>query len=348
MKQHTIKDIAKLAGVSKGTVDRVIHKRGKVSTKSYDKVVAILDRINYKPNLLARSLKNNKNYHICVILPDFNKDSFWEPCYQGILEAIKEYASFGIVIEPFFFYPNNVESFIETNNKVLKLLPNAVLLAPLFYKETIEIVSNYNEKNIIVSKFNSQLEIDDTKNFVGQDLFKSGRIAADLLNRLIPKTATIAIIHVGEDFKNAIHMQEKEKGFRNYFSEIKNSAIKITTLNSIENDLQNNLEILFNEHSNIKAIFVTTSKVYKIASFIENKKNIKLIGYDLLDENINYLNNNRIDFLIHQNPKKQVYLGLSYLVEYFLFDKKIPEKSFLPIDIITKENVDTYKNELNS
>ena len=49
MKQHTIKDIAKLAGVSKGTVDRVIHKRGKVSTKSYDKVVAILDKINYKP-----------------------------------------------------------------------------------------------------------------------------------------------------------------------------------------------------------------------------------------------------------------------------------------------------------
>ncbi|MGY8909000.1 MAG: LacI family transcriptional regulator, partial [Flavobacteriales bacterium] len=81
-------------------------------------------------------------------------------------EAIKEYSSFGIVIEPFFFYPDNVESFIETNNKVLKLSPNAVLLAPLFYKETVQIVSNYNEKNIIVSKFNSQLEIDNTKNFV--------------------------------------------------------------------------------------------------------------------------------------------------------------------------------------
>ncbi|MGY8910436.1 MAG: helix-turn-helix transcriptional regulator, partial [Flavobacteriales bacterium] len=85
MKQHTIKDIAKLAGVSKGTVDRVIHKRGKVSTKAYDKVNKILKKINYQPNLLARSLKNNKNYYICVILPDFNEDAFWIPCYEGIL-----------------------------------------------------------------------------------------------------------------------------------------------------------------------------------------------------------------------------------------------------------------------
>tara|TARA_R110002050_G_scaffold221364_1_gene357154 strand:- start:8170 stop:9222 length:1053 start_codon:yes stop_codon:yes gene_type:complete len=350
MKQHTIKDIAKLAGVSKGTVDRVIHKRGKVSTKAYDKVNKILKKINYQPNLLARSLKNNKNYYICVILPDFNEDAFWIPCYEGILEAIKEYSSFGIVIEPFFFYPDNVESFIETNNKVLKLSPNAVLLAPLFYKETVQIVSNYNEKNIIVSKFNSQLEIDNTKNFVGQDLFKSGRIAADLLKMLIPNNITIAIFHIGEDLKNAIHMQEKEKGFRNYFSNTKKSKIKIITRNSKENELSNNLESLFIEFSNIKAIFVTTSKVYKIADFIKRKKikNIKLIGYDLLNENINYLNDDVIDFLIHQNPKKQVYLGLTYLVEYFLFDKEIPKKSLLPIDIITSENVDTYKDELNS
>lgn len=346
MKQHTIKDIAKLAGVSKGTVDRVIHKRGKVSAQAFDKVNAILEKINYQPNLFARSLKNNKNYHICVILPDFNEDAFWIPCYEGILEAIKEFSSFGIVIEPFFFHPNNADSFIETNNKVLNLTPNAVLLAPLFYNETVKVVSSYNDKNIIVSKFNSQLEIDNTKNFVGQDLFKSGRIAADLLKMLIPKNTTIAIIHVGEDFKNAIHMQEKEKGFRNYFSSVKKSNINIITRNSKENELPNNLDRLFNESSNIKAIFVTTSKVYKIAEYIKTKKikNIKLIGYDLLDENINYLNDDIIDFLIHQNPKKQVYFGLTYLVEYLLFNKKIPAKSLLPIDIITSENVTSYKN----
>ncbi|MGJ8745998.1 LacI family DNA-binding transcriptional regulator [Polaribacter sp.] len=344
MKKYTIKNIAELAGVSKGTVDRVIHKRGKVSAKALEKVSAVLNEIDYKPNLLARSLKNTKDYHICVVLPDYKQDAFWLPCYEGILEAVNEFDSFGVFIEPFFFHPNNAQSFIEINTKVLALSPDAVLLAPLFYKQTINIVNNYALANIIVSKFNNQLEIENTKNFVGQDLFKSGRIAASLLKLIVHKNATIDIIHVDEDFNNSIHMQEKEKGFRAYFDEVKNGNYKIITHNSKQTDLTNNLESIFSDTFASDAIFVTTSKVYEVAEFIKNKKlnNIKLIGYDLLEENIQYLKDNVIHFLIHQNPKKQVYLGLSYLVDYFLFKKEIPTKSLLPIDIITSENLETY------
>ena len=344
MKKYTIKNIAELAGVSKGTVDRVIHKRGKVSALALEKVTAVLNEIDYKPNLLARSLKNTKDYHICVVLPDYTKDAFWLPCYEGIVAAVNEFASFGVFIEPFFFHPNNVHSFVEVNNKVLELSPDAVLLAPLFYKETVGIINKYALKNIIVSKFNNQLEIENTKNFVGQDLFKSGRIAAGLLQMIIKKNATIDIIHVDEDFNNSIHMQEKEKGFRDYFDEIQNSDYKIVTHNSKQSDLANNLDSIFSDSFTSDAIFVTTSKVYEVAEFIKSKNlnNVKLIGYDLLEENIQYLNENVIDFLIHQNPKKQVYLGLNYLVDFFLFNKEIPAKSLLPIDIITSENIETY------
>ena len=69
-KKHTIKDIAKLAGVSKGTVDRVLHKRGKVSQIALDKVNAVLGKIDYQPNLMARNLKKNKVYRIAVVFPN--------------------------------------------------------------------------------------------------------------------------------------------------------------------------------------------------------------------------------------------------------------------------------------
>ncbi|TXD46744.1 LacI family DNA-binding transcriptional regulator [Polaribacter sp. IC073] len=344
MKKYTIKNIAELAGVSKGTVDRVIHKRGKVSVKALEKVNAVLSEIDYKPNLLARSLKKTKEYHICVVLPDFNKDPFWRPCFEGIEAAVQEFASFGVFIEPFFFHPNDVNSFIEINKKVLELSPDAVLLAPLFYKETVAIVNNYALADIIVSKFNNQLETEKTKNFVGQDLFKSGRIAASLLQMIISKNAAIAIIHIDEDYNNSIHMQEKEKGFRHYFNELEDANYVINTYNTKQAALENRLDSIFNNTSKVEAIFVTTSKVYKVADFFKAKhiKNVKIVGYDLLDENIQYLNDGIINFLIHQDPKKQVYLGLSYLVDYFLFDKEIPAKSLLPIDIITSENLETY------
>ena len=48
-----IKDIARLANVSTGTVDRVLHNRGEVSAKSREKVEKVLKEINYQPNIYA-------------------------------------------------------------------------------------------------------------------------------------------------------------------------------------------------------------------------------------------------------------------------------------------------------
>ena len=81
-KKFTIKDIAELSGVSKGTVDRVLHGRGKVSEKALKSVEKVLKEIDYQPNPMARSLKNNKIYTICVILPDPEQDAYWIPCFQ--------------------------------------------------------------------------------------------------------------------------------------------------------------------------------------------------------------------------------------------------------------------------
>ena len=63
-----IVDIAKMAGVSVGTVDRVIHNRGRVSEENKKKVQAILEMVHYQPNLMARSLASKKQYHFVAII----------------------------------------------------------------------------------------------------------------------------------------------------------------------------------------------------------------------------------------------------------------------------------------
>ena len=55
-KIYTIKDIARMAGVSAGTVDRVLHNRGDVSLASMEKVQKVLDEIDYQPNVFAIGL----------------------------------------------------------------------------------------------------------------------------------------------------------------------------------------------------------------------------------------------------------------------------------------------------
>lgn len=342
-KIYTIKDIAELAGVSKGTVDRVLHKRGKVSATALEKVNEVLDRIDYQPNLMARSLKNTKIYSICVLLPNPENDSYWQPCIDGIHEAKKEFKSFNVKVEIFLFDPTSTVSFIDTNKILLENAPDAVLLVPLFYKEAIEAIENYNAQGIISSIFNNQLKSSAIKSFVGQDLFQSGRIAARLLDLLIHK-GLIAIIHIDEDYENAIHMQEKEKGFRNYFDSIQKNTFEIITFKVKHPQFKSTLKEFLLANSEIAGLFVTTSKAFQVAEVISKNlsKKVALVGYDLLENNLEYLNSKVIDFLIHQNPKRQAYLGTKSLIEYFIFEKEISPEKLLPIDIINTENAKDY------
>lgn len=344
MKKYTIKDIAKLAGVSKGTVDRVLHKRGKVSNKALEKVNQVLKEIDFQPNPIARNLKNNKIYQICIVLPNPDEDIFWKPCVDGINDAKEEFKAFGISINPFFYSPSSTETFFKINKEILNSNPDAVILSPLFYKESIEVVKTYNSKNIIVSTFNNEVSANQIGCFVGQDLFQSGRVAAKLMNMVVDDKSKIVIIHIDESINNALHMQEKEKGFRNYFKDLFNSEYELVTLNVLQSELYKSLSSLLKSKKNISGIFVTTSKAYKVVQILEkeNYQNVKIIGYDLLDENVQLMESNYINFLIHQNPKMQTYISLTYLIEHFLFNKEIPNKKLLPIDIVNSENVQSY------
>jgi len=345
MKKYTIKDIAQLAGVSKGTVDRVLHKRGKVSEIALKKVNEILQEIDYKPNPIAKNLKNNKIYRLCVLLPDALLDSYWEPCNDAIHEVENEFQNFGIKIEKFVFDPVNTNSFSKNALSVINTAPDAILMVPLFQKEAKQIVEYCNEKDIKISIFNNLIDTNYITNFIGQDLFQSGRVAAKLLDILIKK-GHIGIIHIDEDYHNATHLQEKEKGFKSYISSLKNDNYKITTVNlDFKNSVsfKNSLLQILEQYPDINGFFVTISKAYVVADALKEKiDDIAIVGYDLVKKNIAFLKQGQIDFLINQNPKQQVYMGLTYLAEYFLFDKEIPSELLLPINIVNSENIDGY------
>ena len=66
----TIKDIAKLAGVSVSTVSRVINNNYPVSDIARKKVEMVMQENNYRPNGVARSLRSNKTHMIALIIPE--------------------------------------------------------------------------------------------------------------------------------------------------------------------------------------------------------------------------------------------------------------------------------------
>jgi len=339
-KKITIKDIAKVANVSIGTVDRVLHKRGKVSKNSLQKVNEALRELNYKPNPLARSLKNNRTHFICILVPDPKKDPYWLPCKIGIEEVVREYDAFDITVSVNYFDPSKPDVFAQTGFELLKKNPNAFLFVPLFEKESRAILKDLDTKGIRTVTFNS-LPQEYQGHHVGQDLYLSGRVGAKLISTYLSSPSKIGLIHIDETYNNATHIREKENGFKSFFKDEQarhEICIKSIKLDSVPETVTHMVQTL-----KINIFFVTTSKTYEVARCLDMIKSKSIvIGYDLLPQNLEYLKNGRIQFLIHQAPGLQASLSLKQLIENSLFNKEFPEKRFLPIDIINSENYKCY------
>lgn len=339
-KKITIKDIARVANVSIGTVDRVIHKRGKVSETALQQVNDALKELDYKPNPLARTLRNNVVYKINILIPDPNKDPYWVPCEQGINAVIEEYEAFDIEISVLLFDPSKPESFSQIGNDLVEKGSDALLFVPLFEKESVLLLEKLNKKDILTGTFNS-LPRNHVDHHVGHDLFLSGRVAAKLVSDVIQPSSRIGIIHINEAVNNAIHMRQKEKGFRTYFKDHYADHDVLTKKINTSNVTEALRDFIAEEKVDI--FFVTTSKTYEVALALKQlNKKATVVGYDLLPENVACLQNGEIQFLIHQAPKLQASLSLKNLVEKLLFNKEFPKKQLLPIEIINSENIKSY------
>ena len=94
----TIKDIAARAGVSTGTVDRVLHNRPNVSKAALEKVNKALEEMDYRPNMYASALAYNKEYTFYVVLPKHEQEAYWDEIEEGAQACTDFRRDFGITL----------------------------------------------------------------------------------------------------------------------------------------------------------------------------------------------------------------------------------------------------------
>jgi len=342
-----IKDIAKLAGVSPGTVDRVIHKRGDVSEETRKKVQAILNKSDYHPDILARTLSSKKTYLFSVIMPvSVNGNDFWEAPKSGIEKAVGEIERYGVKINQYLFNQFDRDSFAAKAFDLLSDHPDGILFAPVFLDDSIKFIRECQIWKIPVALFNSNIEEVKATSYIGQDALQSGYLGARLLGYGISLPSDVLIINLAGRKDNYNHIIHRETGFRQYFDEHPGMGINLHTIDtnhSSDEKLVAELDRAFTELK-VKGIFVTNSRVFKVAEYLQSRgiKGIHLIGYDLLQANVNALKNNLIDFLISQRPGEQAYKGIISLFNIIVLNKIVDAKQYMPIDIISKENIDFY------
>jgi len=345
-----IKDIAVLAGVSEGTVDRVLHQRGDVSAKSLEAVNKVLEEIDYTPNLMARSLASKKHYSFVCLFPDHQATDYWQSVNDGFDLAAEEFINFNVHIKKLLFSQYDAQTFIDTSNEILELNPDAVFIAPIFRNEALQFTSKLVELNIPFSYIDSMIEETNFVTYYGQNSFQSGYIAAKLLLNTSSTNGKILVIRTQRKGAMSNQTLNRNNGFTQYVQENKlTDKLELINVEFKDDDEVANFEVLrelFTIHSNIKAAITFNSKVYRLAMHLKtlNRLDMQLIGYDLLEENVYCLKNNMIAYLIAQRPGKQAYCTVRDMCKELIFKQPVSNINYVPIDILTKENIDYYSN----
>jgi len=348
-KRVRIKDVAERAGVSTGTVDRVIHNRGRVATEVKEKVLKVMEELGYQKNLIASALAKNKTYRVAVLLPNYKEDPYWEQPYSGVEEARKIVEHYGIIIDYYFFELLNSKNFKAKAKEMIQSQPQGVLFPPLFLKEGQWLLDQCNQKKIPSVIFNTNISDAEKLSYIGQDSYQSGILAARLLNFGMEEASTAIIMNLTKGSTNAKHLVEKKEGFENYFKQQKKTKVKVLNLEfegfNDKKKLKKFLQQLLKKHKNLSGIFFTNSRAYKAIECMEKDvlQKIKIIGFDLIEQNLRYLQEDKINFLINQNPIEQGYLGIQTLYNHLILKEPIDPIQYLPLDIIVKENVQYYQ-----
>lgn len=343
-----IKDIAEIANVSIGTVDRVIHNRGEVSQATREKILKLLKEYSYTPDIIASSLALKRQIHLAVVMPRIvNDHAFWKLPKSGVEKALEELSSYKISLETFYFDQIQRSDFVRRVKRFPFEAFSGVLFAPVFLEESIAFVRRCEKEQIPVVLFNSLLDDVNISSFVGQDAFQSGYVAAKLINFGLEHRRDVAIINMSARKDNYAHIISREKGFRSYFEEHSDRLDHLVTidLHGVDDKrLKEKLDETLDGY-NIGGLFVTNSRVYKVADYLSRRgsMSIRLVGYDLLPESVEYMKKDYIDFLISQKPEEQAFKGLLTLFNLVAFNRVPEEKQLMPIDIITRENLLYYK-----
>lgn len=92
-KKTQLEDVATALGLSKSTVSRAISGKGRISSETRERVLECIKELNYRPNIIAKSLSESRTYNIGVVIPMDQNDAeapFFQTCITGIVRECAE------------------------------------------------------------------------------------------------------------------------------------------------------------------------------------------------------------------------------------------------------------------
>jgi LacI family transcriptional regulator len=336
----TLQDVAREAGVSLATVDRVLNGRAGVHARTIGRVQAAIERLNYQPDRLASRLARGRDYRFEIILPSGANE------FMRLLEAEFRATADRYVHEHVRLNVRHVDVFDgEVLATALEDLPadiDGVATVALDHPAVVEAINGLADRGIPVVTLVSDLPGTRRSHFIGIDNYAAGRTAASLLGRFLGhRSGKVGLIAGSLSLRDHI---ERQYGFEQVVAREYPDLELLPIREARDEDerVEQVASALLAEHADLVGIYNVGAGTPGIVAALEasgRAREIVFIAHELTAFNRRQLIRGTVDAVINQDPGHMARSAARILLATRESVPIVPGQERIRIDIFIRDNV---------
>ena len=345
----TLEYIAAEIGISRTTIYKVLKNKGNVTEKTRRIVMEALEKYHYVQNKNARNLALNRRYTIGYVGFRSKSAGYFSPEVRaGIDRAVREFGDdgLGILVSEF-----EVEKPWQQKEEVDRMLEKGVDSFVLAFSNTQvieEILAKLKQRGCRAVLLSRDLAGGSQNYYVGVDYYRSGRLAAELMGKILPCGGKV-FIPVTPEYRDNQDIQARLKGFLDKLSQYPACQVLPPSHGLVEGEqVYQEIRSGIEREKGLCGIFDLTYRLDMTAKALRDQgtEDIRLIGFDLYKEIEKDIEENVIDAVVYQDLSKQAYMGMKILFEEMCYGNPFPKRKFYSkLEIITSENLCCFQEE---
>ena len=322
----TIKQIADLCGISRGTVDRVINDRGNVKPETKELILSVAKELGYKPNPAGKALSARKKNPVVGIVLSSEGNPFFDDVIKGLKIASEKYEIYGLKVIWKNMRGYDVESQLQLIEELESKI-NALIINPVNDSKIIEAIDRLVDKGIFVVTLNNDVNKSKRHCYVGSDYLNGGETAGALLQMIMPNHADIGVV-MGSS--KILGHEKRLEGFKNNIKD--NDKFKIVDIIENEDDdisSYDKTKLMLEQYPNINVLFIVAAGVYgacRAVMSLAKQEEMSIIAFDTVPTTVEMMKKKVIKAVIYQHPYRQGQRAMQVAFEY-LVNGINPDKS---------------------
>ena len=339
-----IHQIAELARVSIGTVDRALHGRNGIRESTRQRILQIARQIGYTPNLAARALSASRtSVRIGVCIPREIR-FFYDQLWSGVLDEARRLAQLGVQFE---YRP--VRALGEDDTKALKELlktgVNGIVLTAGNPKGLSPLIDEAEEKGVRVVCVSTDAPESRRSSIVCVDPWLNGHLAGELMGKFVPPNSKVAVV---AGMLMASDHRKKADGFCDAFPRYCPGGEMVGILEGHEDEdesFQKTFDLL-GRVPTLAGIYVNTVNCLPVCRALGARKlagKVKLITTDLFAEMAPYFEKGTISASIYQQPYRQGQAAVRLIADHLTSKASFPPAVHLSPGVVMSSNLKLFR-----